>query len=125
MANTSGTTGPEPMQYGGPAGVATALRVLDRHARIIVRHSIAQHALHGNDAAMAVGDLHDRVSRLLHDISLEHGTDAMSTAAEYAAAALDAGTLYPGDELDVFLRQVASAARVTAKELTKSTPFGS
>ncbi len=49
----------------------------------------------------------------------------MSTAAEYAATALEAGSLYPGDELEAFLRTVAAGVRTTAKELTKSNPFGS
>ncbi len=111
-------------QVGGPAAVASALRVLDRHARTLVRHAIAQHAIRESDTAAGVAALHDRISRVLHALSLEHGTDAMSTAGEYAAAALEAGTIYPGDELEEFLRHVCASARATSKELTKSTPFG-
>lgn len=111
-------------QMGGPAAVASALRVLDRHTRTIVRHALAQHAIQGTDVAEGVTALHDRVARLLHAISLEHGTDAMSTAAEYGATALEAGTMYPGDELEAFLREVAAGVRATAKDLTRSTPFG-
>ncbi len=115
----SGTT----TQVGGPAAVASAMRVLDRHVRALVRHALAQHAVQGANVA-DVAALHDRLAKLLHAISLEHGTDAMSTAAEYGAAALEAGSLYPGDELEVFLRDVAAGVRATAKELTRSTPFG-
>ncbi len=118
----SGTVG---AQVGGPAAVASALRVLDRHARTIVRHAIAQQAVRDNDMATGVASLHDRLARLLHELSLEHGTDAMSTSAEYAAAALEAGSIYPGDELDAFLRDVAASVRATSKDLTRSTPFGS
>lgn len=119
----SGSQTTTPM--GGPAAVASALRVLDRHTRTLVRHALAQNAVQGNDVAAGVTALHDRLAKLLHAISLEHGTDAMSTAAEYGAVALEAGTLYPGDELEVFLREVATGVRTTSKELTKSTPFGS
>lgn len=112
-------------QMGGPASVASALRVLDRHARTLVRLALVQQTVPGNDVADGVTGLHDRLSKLLHAISLEHGTDAMSTAAEYAASALEAGSLYPGDELEAFLRDVAAGVRATSKELTKSTPFGS
>jgi hypothetical protein len=104
--------------------VASALRVLDRHARTLVRLALAQHAVQGSDVAQGVTGLHDRLAKHLHALSLEHGTDAMSTAAEYAAAALEAGSLYPGDELETFLRDVAAGVRATAKDLTKSTPFG-
>jgi hypothetical protein len=111
-------------QVGGPAAVASALQVLDRHARTLVRLALAQHAIRDTDVAGGVGSLHDRLARLLHALSLEHGTDAMSTAAEYAAAALEAGSLYPGDELEAFLRDVTASVRTTSKELTRSTPFG-
>jgi hypothetical protein len=111
-------------QVEGPASVASALRVLDRHVRALVRHSISQQAIPGGNLASGVGELHDRLAGMLHAISLEHGTDAMSTAAEYAAFALEAGALYPGDELEAFLREVAGAVRATSKDLTKSTPFG-
>ena len=122
-AGSTGTTA-GPTQVGGPAAVAGALRVLDRHTRVLVKLSIAQQTIQDVDLAHGVGDLHDRLARLLHGISLEHGTDAMSTAAEYAAAAIDAGSLYPGDELDAFLGGVALAARTTSRELMKGTPFG-
>ncbi|MCW2921205.1 MAG: hypothetical protein JWL76_1079 [Thermoleophilia bacterium] len=112
-------------QMGGPASVASALHVLDRHARTLVGLALAQHSVQGGDIAEGVVELHDRLSQLLHAISLEHGTDAMSTAAEYAARAQEAGSLYPGDELETFLRDVAAGVRATAKDLTKSTPFGS
>ncbi|MCB0880332.1 MAG: hypothetical protein KDC46_15275 [Thermoleophilia bacterium] len=78
----------------------------------------------GPDMAAGVGDLHTRLARHLHEISLELGTDAMATAAEYAATALEAGTLYPGDELERFLVDVARAVRASSKDLTKHTPFG-
>lgn len=110
-------------QVGGPAAVAAALRVLDRHVRTLVRHSIAQHAIRDGDVAAGVGALHGRLATRLHRISLEHGTDAMSTAAEYAAAALESGTLYPGEELDTFLVEVARSVRTTARDLMRSTPF--
>jgi hypothetical protein len=113
------------VQIGGPAAVATALRVLDRHVRVLVRHSISQHAISGGDLAAGVGVLHEQLAGHLHAISLEHGTDAMSTAAEYAAASLEAGSLYPGDELEVFLGTVARSVRATSRDLTKRTPFGS
>lgn len=110
----------------GPAAVATALRVLDGHVRTIVRLAIAQHAIHEEGgAANGVGALHERIARLLHELSLEHGTDAMSTAAEYAASALEAGILYLGEELETFLRDVTASVRATSKDLTRSTPFGS
>ncbi len=107
------------------SGSTGALRVLDRHVRAIVRLAIAQHAIRDADTAEGVSQLHDRVSIVLHEITLEHGTDAMATAAEYATAALDVGTLYPGDELEAFLRSVAASTRSTSKELTRHTPFGS
>lgn len=110
-------------QVGGPAAVSAALRVLDRHVRTLVRHSIAQQAIRDGDVAAGVGALHARLATRLHRISLEHGTDAMSTAAEYAAAALESGTLYSGEELDTFLVEVARSVRATAKDLTRSTPF--
>lgn len=111
-------------QVGGPAAVASALRVLDRHVRVMVRHSITQHAFRDSDLPTGVAQLHDRLAAHLHALSLEHGTDAMSTAAEYASTALDAGSIYPGDELEAFLTQVAAAVRATSKDLTRSTPFG-
>lgn len=117
----SGTT----TSVDGPAAVMTAMRVLDRHARTLVRHALAQQAVPGTNVADGVVALHDRIAKLLHAISLEHGTDAMSTAAEYGASALEAGSLYPGDELEAFLRDVAAGVRATSKELTRSTPFGS
>jgi hypothetical protein len=124
---TSGaaTTGADQPQVGGPAAVAGALRALDRHARSLVKHGLAQQSIGGASLAAGVGEQHDHLARLLHEISLEHGTDAMSTAAEYASAALEAGSLYFGDELDQFLRQVAASVRTTSRELTKNTPFGS
>lgn len=112
------------IQVGGPAAVATALRVLDRHVRVIVRHSISQQAIRDSDLAEGVGALHGRIARHLHGLSLEHGTDAMSTAAEYAAASLEAGSIYSGDELDAFLTDVARSVRATSRNLTRSTPFG-
>lgn len=121
--NASGSGAGAATQVGGPAAVASALRVLDRHVRTLVRHALAQHAVQGNNVAAGVTELHGRIAKLLHSISLEHGTDAMSTAAEYGAAALEAGTLYPGDELEAFLREVAAGVRATSKDLTKSTPF--
>jgi hypothetical protein len=119
-----GASGGATTQVGGPAAIAGALRVLDRHARTIVRLAIAQHVIRDADVAGGVASMHDRVSTVLHEVSLEHGTDAMATAAEYAAAALDAGTLYPGEELEAFVRSVAAGARATSKELTRHTPFG-
>ncbi|MCW2928870.1 MAG: hypothetical protein JWM86_2838 [Thermoleophilia bacterium] len=116
------TSGP---QVGGPAAIASALRVLDRHARTLVKLAVAQHAITDGDTAAGVGAWHDRTSRLLHAISLEHGTDAMATAAEYGAAALEAGSIYPGDELDAFLREVAASVRATSRDLTKASPFSS
>ena len=124
-ARTSNGAASSTAQVGGPAAVAGALRVLDRHARTIVKLIVAQQALGGSDTATEVAKWHDRISRLLHSISLEHGTDAMSTAAEYAVAALESGTLYAGDELDAFLRSVAASVRTTSREITKSSPFGS
>lgn len=109
---------------GGPAAIAVALRALDRHARTIVKLAIAQQGIDG-DLAVGVAERHDQVAHVLHELSLEHGTDAMVAAAEYAETALEAGSLYPGDELDEFLRSVAAAARATSRDLTKSTPFGS
>lgn len=88
------------------------------------KHAIAQHGIQGNDLAAGVSERHDQVARVLHEVSLEHGTDAMNTAAEYAAAAIDAGSIYPGEELETFLRDVAGAVRATSRELTKSSPFG-
>lgn len=124
MSNgTSGTDAEQP-QVAGPAAVAGALRVLDRHARTIVKLTLAQHAIEEVSLAAGVANRHDRIAHVLHEISLEHGTDAMNTAAEYAAAALDAGSLYPGEELEGFLREVAAAVRATARDLTKATPFG-
>lgn len=111
-------------QVGGPAAVSAALRVLDRHVRTLVRHSIAQQAVSEATVAEGVGALHARLAGRLHRISLEHGTDAMSTAAEYAAAALEAGSIYPGDELDTFLGEVARSVRATAKDLTRTAPYG-
>lgn len=98
--------------------------MLERHAREIVKLAIAQHGITDGDLATGVGERHDHISRVLHEISLEHGSDAMNTAAEYAAAALEAGSIYQGEELEAFLRTVAASARTTARELTKSTPFG-
>lgn len=111
-------------QLGGPASVAAALRVLDRHVRTLVRHSIAQQAIRDGDVAAGVGALHGRLATRLHGISLEHGTDAMSTAAEYAAAALESGSLYAGEELEAFLGDVARSVRATSKELTRTQPYG-
>lgn len=119
----NGSTGGATAQVGGPAAVASALRVLDRHARTLVRLSLVQHAIRDSDVAAGVTTLHDRLARVLHVISLEHGTDAMSTAAEYAAAALEAGSLYPGDELESFLRDVSAGVRATSKDLTRSGPL--
>jgi hypothetical protein len=119
------TSGADQPQMGGPAAVAGALRVLDRHTRAIVKHGLAQQAIGGASIAAGVGEHHDHVARLLQELSLEHGTDAMSTAAEYAAVALEAGSIYVGEELDSFLREVAGSVRATSKELTRSTPFGS
>lgn len=111
-------------QVGGPAAVTTAMGMLDQHVRVLVRHSISQQAIRDADLAAGIGELHGRIASRLHAISLEHGSDAMSTAAEYAATALEAGSLYPGDELDAFLTEVAARVRATSKGLAKSTPFG-
>lgn len=119
---TSGSGGGP--QVGGPAAASSSLRMLDRHVRTLVRHSIAQQAIRDSDVATGVGVLHGRLAACLHRISLEHGTDAMSTAAEYAAVALESGSLYPGEELDAFLAQVARSVRATAKDLTRPTQFG-
>ena len=97
---------------------------VDRNARVLVRLVVERQAIDDADIAAGVGALHERLSRLLHAISLEHGSDAMATAAEYAVAALEAGSLYPGDELEAFLRQVAASVRATSKGLTRTTPFG-
>lgn len=124
MADAAGPATTGATQVGGPAAIASALRVLDRHVRVLVRHSITQQAIRDSDLASGVAALHERLASQLHAISLEHGTDAMSTAAEYAATALDSGSLYPGDELEAFLTRVAGDVRATSKALTKSTPFG-
>ena len=123
MADTTGTA-VGPALAGGPAAIASSLRVLERHVRVLVRHAITQQAIRDADLAAGVSQLHDRLATHLHAISLEHGTDAMSTAAEYAATALEAGAIYPGDELEGFLASVAASARTTSKELTRHTPFG-
>lgn len=125
MANEANAAGADQPQMGGPAAVAGALRILDRHARTITKLAIAQHGVTDSNLAAGVAERHDQVSRLLHEISLEHGADAMNTAAEYAATAIEAGSIYPGQELETFLRHVAAAVRSTSRELTKSTPFGS
>ena len=118
--STAGGTGT------GSAQVTTGpLRLLDRHARTIVKHAIAQHGIRGSDFAAGVAEHHDHLCHVLHEIQLEHGSDAMNTAGEYAAAALESGALYPGEELDSFLRNVAASVRATSKDLSKSTPFGS
>lgn len=124
MSNGTSNTGADQPQVAGPAAVAGALRVLDRHARTMVKLSITAQAVTGNDLAAGVAAEHDRVAHTLHEISLEHGTDAMNTAAEYAACALEAGSLYHGEELDTFMRDVAVSVRNTSRELTKHTPFG-
>lgn len=125
MENTTRSAGADQPQVAGPAAVAGAMRLLDRHVRAIVKLAIAQHGIRDGDLAQGVAQRHDRIARVLHEISLEHGTDAMNTAAEYAAAALDAGSIYQGEELEDFLRSVAAAVRTTTRELSKSTPFGS
>lgn len=102
----------------------TAIASVDRHARVLVQLVVARHAIDDGDIAAGVGALHARLSRLLYSISLEHGSDAMATAAQYAVSALDAGSLYPGSELESFIGQVAASVRMTAKDLTRSTPFG-
>lgn len=125
MANTAGSVGADHHpQVGGPAAVAAALRVLDRHTRTLVKLVLAHRGVDDADLARGVCDQHDRIAHVLHAISLEHGTDAMNTAAEYAATALDTGSLYPGEELETFLRDVAGRVRATARDLTKSTPYG-
>ncbi|MCW2961272.1 MAG: hypothetical protein JWM90_1659 [Thermoleophilia bacterium] len=101
-----------------------ALRVLDGHVRALVRVALVQQSLRENDVAAGVAEFHERCARLLHAVSLEHGTDAMSTASEYAVTSLEAGLLYP-DELDSFIRSVAGSVRATSRDLTKATPFGS
>lgn len=109
---------------GGPAAVASALRMMDRHTRTLVKLVLTQQAIPGNDVAQGVGELHARIATLLHGISLEHGNDAMATAAEYGAVALESGVLYAGDELESFLQDVAASVRATSRELAKGTPFG-
>jgi hypothetical protein len=102
----------------------TTLRVLDRHVRTLVGIALVQHGAQEADAAVSVGAWHDRFARLLHAVSLEFGTEAMATASEYAATALEHGLLYPSDELDAFIRTVASSVRTTSRDLLKGTPFG-
>jgi hypothetical protein len=118
MSSTGGTGVDTGQVATGP------LRLIDRHARTIVKHAIAQHGIRGSDFAAGVAEHHGHLSRVLHEIQLEHGSDAMNTAGEYAAAALESGSLYPGEELDSFLRSVAASVRATSKDLTKNTPFG-
>lgn len=118
---TSGAVGPT--QVGGPAAIAAAMRQLDHYARSIVKLALAQDVIKGANVADGVARWHDHVTRMLHSVALEHGSDAMMVAAEYASAALEAGVLYAGDELDLFLRDVASAARETARDLTKASPI--
>ena len=124
MTQSTGSAGAGQPQVGGPAAVARSMIMLERHAREIVKLAIAQHGITDGDLAQGVGERHDHISRVLHEISLEHGSDAMNTAGEYAAAALQAGSIYQGEELEAFLRTVAASARATSRELTKSTPFG-
>lgn len=125
MANTAGSDGAAGQGLANGTGTVTGpLRLLDRHARTIVKHAIAQYGIRGNDLAAGVAEHHDQISRVLHEIQLEHGSDAMNAACEYAAAALEAGSLYPGEELDTFLRSIAASVRATSRDLTKSTPFG-
>jgi hypothetical protein len=118
---SGGATGSSDQAIGTLTG---PLRLIDRHARTIVKHAIAQHGIRGSDLAAGVAEHHDQICHVLHEIQLEHGSDAMNTAGEYAAAALESGSIYPGEELDSFLRTIATAARTTARDLTKSTPFG-
>lgn len=107
----------------GPAAVTASLRQLDRHVRAIVTLCVAQQAIRDPDLAGAVATHHDDVARVLHDISLEHGTDAMDAASDYAEAALAAGSLYPGEDLERFLRHVAAAVRATSRTLARAAPF--
>ena len=125
MGSTAGSGGTGQSLATSTAAATGPLRLLDRHARTIVKHAIAQHGIRSSDLAAGVAEHHDQISHVLHEIQLEHGADAMNTAGEYAAAALEAGSLYPGEELDTFLRAIAASVRATSRDLTKSTPFGS
>jgi len=99
------------------------MHVQDRHVRAIVRSAIAQQAMHGSNVATGVAAWHERVARLLHQIALEHGSEAMSAAAEYAVAAMEAQLLYAGEELDEFLKDVAAAVRATSRDISRHAPF--
>lgn len=124
MAGGAGSSGGLGQQVQGPSAVAGAMRVMDRHVRAIVRVAIAQQAMHGSDVATGVAAWHERITRQLQRISIEHGSDAMSAAAEYAVAAMEAHQLYAGEELDEFLRDVAAAVRATARDVNRHNPLG-
>jgi len=114
---------------GAPSSSATqagsdALRTLERCTREIVVTSIAQGSLRGNDPAVSVSEWHDRTARMLHDVSMDHGTEAMATTTAYAVAVLNGGMLYPGDELEEFLRHVGAAVRATFRDVAKAHPAG-
>lgn len=101
---------------------ASPMRVIDTHVRAVVRIAITQQAIRGTGFADGIATLHDQLARCMHDISLEFGMEPMVAAAEYAAAALETGSIYPGDELEAFLRRIAASVRATSKQLSRSTP---
>ena len=123
MATGAGSSGRHGQGVQGPSAVAAAMHVQDRHVRAIVRSAIAQQAMHGSNVATGVAAWHERVARLLHQIALEHGSEAMSAAAEYAVAAMEAQLLYAGEELDEFLKDVAAAVRATSRDISRHAPF--
>ena len=79
--------------------------------------SIRHGAGSGGDAAQAIGELYASVCESLHGVSLEHGSEAMATAAELAEAAIDNGLLYPGAETMAFLSGMGEYAREAHKEI--------
>lgn len=103
----------------GPAAIAATFANLERHVRIIVGIAIEKQAIHG-DVAAGIGDMHDRVAHLFDEVTRDYGTDTMVAAAEYAAAALEAGLIYPGDEVEHFVRAVARSVRATTRALAKT-----
>lgn len=110
------------MGPGLGSGEATMHAAIEGHVRALVRAALAQGATRGPvDAASSVARWHDGIAASLHAVAIDFGTEATSTAAEYGVAALEAGVLYPGDELEAFLREVGGAVRATTRRLATGT----
>jgi hypothetical protein len=87
-------------------------------ARRVVSAAIAHGACADGPPAERVGDLYRQLCEVLHDVDMDLGNEAMTTAVEFTVASINAGLIYAGGESVDFVRDVAASVRATSRELS-------